>query len=412
MSEGLSIFSVPETGKSEHTLLVPGHFFFIHSVDVPEGLGDSEWDDFAELSLESVAPFPLEQLRWGYLRARDGATLLLYAAHQERLANAGFRDLEPLAWVLPDFAPLAGLVFEAPTVVLSETPVATSALFFPARADAPAWITAEAGPAGESGAERCLRELRQRMGGAADDAPVERITPVGARYGERGLPQFLLARQNPGETAAAEDPPPTAPGEERLWRADIRPTAFKRAERAARRTGALLSRIMVWAAAFALLLLVLEGLLLGGRMWVDSLQAKIAEQRTAVLTIQDKQSLMNKLRQVARNELRPVAVLERLNQKRPEGIYFTSTVTGGENKVTIDGIANTINELNEYTRMLRESGDFELIGSPKTLTRQGKTTFTVTLALESAPGPTPDAEAEAEAEAGSGAETSGGAPAG
>ena len=95
--------------------------------------------------------------------------------------------------------------------------------------------------------------------------------------------------------------------------------------------------------------------------------------------IGDKQSLINKLDQVAQSELRPIAILDALNQTLPKGIYFTEAVTEGRNRVTVEGIANTISELNTYIQSLRDSGKFELIGNPKQQTSRGITQFSVTL---------------------------------
>ena len=79
------------------------------------------------------------------------------------------------------------------------------------------------------------------------------------------------------------------------------------------------------------------------------------------------------------NEVRPVAILGALNTVRPRGIYFTSTTTTLDNNITIEGVAQTINELNNYIEILKGSGEFSLAQDPKSLTRSGKTTFTMTL---------------------------------
>lgn len=92
---------------------------------------------------------------------------------------------------------------------------------------------------------------------------------------------------------------------------------------------------------------------------------------------------MNKLEQVAQNELRPIAILEVANQIRIDlkssGIEYDEVVIEGLNRLTIEGKASTINELNEYTKALRASGNFQLVENPKSITRSGKTTFTATL---------------------------------
>jgi len=126
-------------------------------------------------------------------------------------------------------------------------------------------------------------------------------------------------------------------------------------------------------------LILLECMLWLGGLWLETHTAKIAAQAPEVRRIEDKQSLMEKLDQVAQNELRPIRILEALNQVRPEGIYFTSTVTEGSNRISIDGISNTITELNNYTDALVASGNFVMPENPRTLTRGGQTTFTATL---------------------------------
>ena len=92
---------------------------------------------------------------------------------------------------------------------------------------------------------------------------------------------------------------------------------------------------------------------------------------------------MNKLEQVAQNELRPIGILEAANEIRlglgKTGIEYDEVAVESTNRITIEGKANTINELNKYTDSLGNSGAFALVGDPKYITRGGKTTFTVTL---------------------------------
>jgi hypothetical protein len=92
---------------------------------------------------------------------------------------------------------------------------------------------------------------------------------------------------------------------------------------------------------------------------------------------------LNKLDQVAQNELRPIAMLTAANEVRTAlgetGIEYDETIIESSNRLTIEGKANTINELNGYTKSLRQSGKFQLVGDPKYITRDSKTSFTVTL---------------------------------
>ena len=133
---------------------------------------------------------------------------------------------------------------------------------------------------------------------------------------------------------------------------------------------------------------------MGSHLWLGSQQNRIARQQPLVDTISEQQTLIFKLEQIERNDLRPIAILDALNTLRPEGIYFTKTVVEGENQVVIDGVSNNVSALNRYTDALEQSGTFELLQAPKSITRQGKTTFTLQLAYSSTKEATPTADKE------------------
>ena len=80
----------------------------------------------------------------------------------------------------------------------------------------------------------------------------------------------------------------------------------------------------------AVLLVLLELLLVGGGLWQKTRVTKVETQAPDVRRIENKQDLIAiKLDQVAQNELRPISILSALNDGRPNGIYFTNTVTEG-----------------------------------------------------------------------------------
>ena len=292
MKDSKYISSETEQTPQSDVLILPAEYFFAESVKVPSNITTSELADFAELSMEGIAPFPLDQLRWGFLTSLDGKSALIYAALNERLKRAGLTKLENYNWVFPDFSAFKGIeLFDV---------------------------------------ENFIQQ-----------------------------------------------------GEAILWQADVRPHSYKSVERKSRSITAWLTRIMGYAAFFTLFLFLLECLILTSNIWLGTHQATIDAQRPEVSRIEDKHSLMNKLEQVAKNDLRPIAILELANQVRiglkSTGIEYDEVVIEGLNRIVIEGKANTINELNEYTKALRDSGNFQLVEAPKSITRSGKTTFTVTL---------------------------------
>jgi len=365
VSEPTQTAPEPESVPLPDVLVLPAEYFFIEKVEVPTALAPAELADFAELSMEAVSPFPLDQLRWGFLIAPDSQHLLIYAALKERLKLAGHTELESYTWVLPDFTTLQGARFTRDTEVVLEGEHYTTSFLL---------------PSGEASPEN-IRSLP-----AGSDTPHSKgqsihLKLLTVELSEQSIPTFKF--ETIGESPADGLWSPLEPDEASLWNADIRPSSFKTVERSARRTTSLVTRIMGYAAIFAIVLIVFEGLLFLGDFWLGTRTAKIDEQASPVRRIEDKQSLLNKLDQVAQNELRPIAMLTAANEVRTAlgttGIEYDETIIDSSNRLTIEGKANTINELNLYTKSLRQSGKFQLAEDPKYITRDSKTTFTVTL---------------------------------
>lgn len=335
--------------------LLPGHLFFIESLELPEGLAEEEIQSFAELSLEANAPFPLEQLYWGRLQDFERGRLLLFATHQDRLKQMGYVDLASFTWVLPDFIALSGHSLAAGNYHLV-TPEGVANLHFEHSATIPDSIIARA-----QASELPLIETRHAF------------ELLRADLDEQAAIVFQV------RSDANESPKETILEEATLWAADVRAGDFKIIERRNRLLSTYLYQGFKWAAGFAALLLFAEGLLIGLNFWLKGETNQVLTQATPVAKIQEQQALTLKLEQVFGSELRPVAMLEKLNQLRPEGIHFDETTSTSGNQITIEGVARSINELNSYTEKLKASGQFKLLKDPKALTRSGQTTFTVDL---------------------------------
>jgi hypothetical protein len=399
VKDAAPILTPTEPASAEQVLALPGHLFFIETIDVPIDLEPAEIPDFIELSLESLAPFPVEQLNWGFLYSTDAPTILVYATHRDRLKQAGYTELQSYAWVLPDFATLTGACFPDETLVTLQSANNLSLLLFDKGACVPRTVLVASLEDGDF--EHALEELVANASDLTQGTTMLRVRTGAIELSEQGLAIFNQESADDSHSAIEYGAWTTlAPTEAQLWQSDVRSADFKVTERNARRLGSLLMRITAWAAIFALVFVGIEMLLLASQAWLSTLDKQIESQRTAVLTIEDKQALMVKLEQVAKNELRPIAILDAANNirlKQNLGIEYDSAVVEGENHITIEGKATSINALNSYTESLKQSGQFVLITAPESITRAGKTTFTVTLAYThlnaSAPveGPTPPA---------------------
>lgn len=372
MSDPTQTSQESENSPQPDVLILPAEYFFVETVEVPPSLAANELADFAELSMEAISPFPLDHLRWGFLPAPDGQSLLIYAAFQDRLKRDGYGEIESYIWVLPDFASVYGARFDCDTEVLLQGDHYDTSFLLPSGESLPQQIqsrvhnTAPQSPTPEKGEQQHIQL---------------KLLPI--ELSEKGCPIFKF--ETIGDSPSNGHWSPLEPDEATLWQADIRPASYKSLERNARRTTTWITRILGYAALFAALLILLEGLLVIGQLWNGTRQKTIEAQTTNVRRIEDQQSLMNKLEQVAQNELRPITILRAANEIRAglgnTGIEYDETVIEGNNQITIEGKANTINELNAYTEALGKSGTFELVEPPKSLKRAGQTkvTFTVTL---------------------------------
>ena len=59
--------------ESIEPVLVPGNWFVTRAFSVPEEPKGKEVDEFAELSVEEISPFNIEQLNWGYYYREHGS---------------------------------------------------------------------------------------------------------------------------------------------------------------------------------------------------------------------------------------------------------------------------------------------------------------------------------------------------
>ena len=372
-----------DPAKAEQVLILPGYLFFVETIEIPRELESSEIHDFAELSLESVAPFPIDQLYWGYLYQKDMPTLLLYAAYRGRINNDGFTDLNDYAWVVPDFATLSGARFSNDTLVLLEGHNnSVSMVYFESDTEIPkyVWVNTFAEPITES----VIQSLRAEVRDLPQTVPTLHLHPTVATVNENGLPTFEhnVSEQN-GDRAYNGAWQILSPKESGLWQMDVRSADFKIAEQSKRRMSTLITRITGWAAIFMLILIGLEGLLFASQNWLQTQLAQIERQQEAVLKVEEKQTLVNKLDLVAQNELRPIEMLEAANDIRLElnlDIEYDNVVVEGENHITIEGKASSITALNRYVDSLESSGLFKLLAEPEYLTKSGKTTFNISLA--------------------------------
>jgi hypothetical protein len=336
----------------EAVVCLPTGLLFFETVTLPAAVETDEIADFVELTLEERSPFPLRDLCYGFLYEPHNRGLLIYAAIRRRVEQLFPGALEKARFMLPGFCLLHGLQSHANKALLLECDDSQSLLNMDAHGlPVPAEKTQVDNA--ESPIHLRLDNIEWTKEGSLE-ASFEQLAP----HPEQTLAQTLSVQT--------------------LWAADVRDADFKRLERSRRNRERQLMQAIALGGWAALFLLVSQIGLWGLSRHVDNRMSERERLQPAVLSVQDRHSLLTTLEQVTAAELRPLDVLEAMNRLRPDAIHFTEMRAEGQNRITVEGIAGSVNALNRYAESLTESGEFR-VGDPRTLVRAGRTTFTLTV---------------------------------
>lgn len=321
--------------------LIPSQYFFIEFISF-ENVGNpsilnKEAYRFFELQLESLSPLPLDQLLWGYYTPQNSDQSILYACLKSRLDNEGYDSLEDYTWVLPQFIPQLALQTIQPSDL------------------------------------RNLSKLETFADSENNSLQLEKDLQVSITQNTSNESDSELAASISLELQV-------------LWSADIRSEAFKDQEQKNRTRLAFVNKSFKLSLYFTAFILLSELLLAGSNLWLNQYASKIETQAPTVRLIEDQHTLINKLDQISKNELRPITLLEQANQIRSKissTIIYDNVDITNENEVTIKGTAGSVNDLNRYVTQLNQSKNFNVIEDPKYITRGGKTTFTLKMYFQS-----------------------------
>jgi hypothetical protein len=317
--------------------------------------------NFAEVTMEGLAPMPLEQLSWGYLAQDGAANILLFAASRDRLTQDGLAPEESFFHVLPSFyaaAPADGaaawvFIWDAGQLAAIHYEGATSV---PTRVELEPVL--EDTPAGAFAArDRLLKRLSPSARGEA--APAILARPDAARAARDRL-QFFFASYASAEVEAepvrVEGVPPSNPAS--LWTADLRDNVFRLSEQKRRHTLLLINRAMLGAGAAAGLLLATQLVWAGVTFWVNRTHATVVRQQPMVDQVVENQSLLQKIDLFSSHQLRPFEMLAAINDLRPPGILYKSAktvTTNNTSQLIAQCIAPDASTMNQFTDALDKS---------------------------------------------------------
>jgi hypothetical protein len=393
-------------------LKLPGHLFFCEYVEVPATVEASELNDFAEMTVSGLSPFPPEQLAWGYYKNPSYPWMLVYLATYESLAQAGFRDLESYHQVLPSFISALGTVYETPTGFFHYGDGSLTLFLYPGFSSPPVHVSEnEDEKASDNDTASILLpiifslpvELPEPDSDEEEESDVLpepsrtdietvrarlfKMIPEDRRYNvqrawlrDKGYSYSKKGGSLHFEhvwdevDAPLPEPEHVLDGQTELWSSDIRDPAFTKQAKKTRQMEEYLGLALFVAGIAALLLVLLEAFVIGGDKWTESMARRVADNSPQVAEIMSKRELLSKIEQLSTNNLRPFIMLQVLNDYRIGGLYFQSIEAKEGNVINIKGFAPNGREVNTFKEALISSK--KVLGVETSMkTSSGKTTF-------------------------------------
>ncbi|MGF1448092.1 MAG: hypothetical protein ACFB20_01595 [Opitutales bacterium] len=395
------------TSAPEPIRWIQGGVFFCHLEELAPGLPEDEVASLAELTLEELSPFPIEQLAWGYLHDAEQSRLFLYAAFHDTLRLQGesvdgwVRD----TYVLPDFLPLllrtetapaqarfflsgqtlSAALFRAgepyPDAVLcepltlpadeAEAPLATeddtSEELPPAAIDDAGEVSPEAIDAAQA---RLFSQFDRRVYPPLREVSVLVRSHLDRKEGGAAFERGTY-RQSNAEAPAEDTETISLKGDNAVWQADVRKGDFKRRERSQRKLAGKLWIATQVAAALVLLLIVLEGGLLVFGHFAGERQAAQADMQDEVDVLLTRKDNLSLMQQFSGRVFEPFQLLRVLHQPMPSDFYFQNAVIARPDRARIQARfaqgSGSIALVNRYVEELESTGLFNRIEESSTV---------------------------------------------
>lgn len=344
-------------------LLVSGARFFIRRIPLAPNAPIAPQ---IELALETLSPFPLEQLFYGFVTDKAAKHALVYAAYRRNFSTDEQDAWNQTRTVVPEFLLWAFTRRQNRTgAQLRHTDAGIEIVAWDDASELPALVLSREanGDEAEIDPTPLLLELKRRTGIETNDVElVEEPLKV------TGMDRDGLALQA-GKPRTALIAPTT------LTDADIRDKAELTTRRRDERRTTLLWRLFAVSTMALAACMLVEISLAGGRAFLAAQRQKINANAEAVRSIESAQLLATKLEKMTSQQLRPFEMLALINQPRPRSIEFQRISTSGPLTLQIEAQTAEAGDLRIYEDALRKLGTVERVELRDPRMRSGRTTF-------------------------------------
>jgi hypothetical protein len=349
--------------------------FFSRAIAVPAGATREEVVSQVGLALESLSPFPLAQLYFGYYWPPGAERALAYASYRRRFTVEQLAVWAGAERVIPAFATVLGYAARpATTVVLSSTDGLTAVHWD--KGAVPALVLHEAlAPDAPADARAAARARLIKAAGEAVKI-VDILSPASAAPGggdrelvfESGEVRSLL----PSDVALA---------------LDIRDKADLAALAKARRRDMLLWRAAIAAVVLCFLMTLGEAALFGAGLWEKTRITKVGAQKATVSHIMDEQELAGRIDELSTKRLLPLEMISAASPevampKSPPSIQFLRATTPAQNTIQIEAQTSNAGEIAGYKTALEKSPSVDRVEIRDQRARDNVVTFTLIITFK------------------------------
>jgi hypothetical protein len=359
--------------------LLPDALFFTRQVPITPGATQADAGAQAELALESVSPFPLAQLYYGWFWVPGSERALVFAAYRRRFTADQTATWEGAELVLPSFGAVLGADVDAATTIVLDSPEGLTAVHWDDPRVPSKVIYRPLEPeATEDDRAKAREELLRDVGGSKK--VIDLVSPLSAD--PAATDREIVFRS---EDFVARIPSPTGTA------LDVRDKAELAALRNARKRDVLLWRVALGCAAALLLLAVGEFALMGGKAWQQVRVRQYNAQKPTVDKIESMHELTSRIEDLKNKRLLPLEMVTQIvgenNERVPDDIMFTrmhAEQSQGLYTLLIEGKTENAPQVNAYEAAIRNLPSVQSAVAKFLQVNGSRATFTLTVTFKPA----------------------------
>ena len=344
--------------------LLPGNRFFVRLIELePDNIASQ-----VSLAIETVSPFPSEQMLMGYVTSADNKWALAYAAHRRR-----FTPEESFAWpddcqVVPEFLALLGQRPEKGGILVHEGEDLLTALAWNENQPLPKCVLVV--DKKDSSVALLTKEIIERTG-LPSTTPV--ITTTGELSSDRNDSQLIL-NCNKGK--------PFQLSSNQLDNADIRDADFLSTRRKKERVNKLLWNTARVAVGIIVLSFVFEisAFLINWRS--NNLRLINESRQSAVQEIESAQAISARITDMNTKAPLPLEMLAVANEYRPATVDFQRVSCKNNTQLEIEARTTNASDVYAFEKSLKERSEISFVATKDMRARDNFTTFSVTITFK------------------------------